>query len=423
MASTRLVRPPTWGTGLAGYRGTPRTRIPTSIHQLVNSEKIILDLLKEIYDLASQDIASFDVIRQACSDITGHLSDSGRVMVKVKTTDGCQDSYHWFVKLMPVQHQNNNLTQNFDVFRNEIEFYSNIAPGLRAFLRESNVGDDIKVDVPELLYSQEDDKRAIIVLPDLIHEGYKQERDDNGSRYLSREKAIIAVKSLARIQATSAALQMKTNLDIERQHPSLAESGAFWTNPDMSSRLMMMKDVFSEYLRGSGGVDVDSLLERFNNKFSSQEELQELCRERYDVGEDSIKCLQHGDFHFNNLLYKEEEEGVYSVMIVDWQLSYCGRSAGDLSYLLQSSVDPHMMELGENTIKEKYFETFTDTLVLLSGRCEEVTAVLEEDYQKSLPLAFFFSCGNVMQGDKTGEKRKQEFAFQLCKEAAGRSLI
>jgi len=421
--ATRVVGPPAWSTGLAGYRGSPRTRIPASIHQLVSSEKIISDLLKEIYGLASQDIASFDVIRRASSDITGHLSDSGRVMVNVKTTDGCQHSYHWFVKLMPVQDQNNNLTDNFDVFRNEIEFYSKIAPGLRAFLKESNVVEDIKVDVPEMLYSQEDDKRAIIVLPDLIHEGYKQERDDNGSRYLSREKAIIAVKSLARIQATSAALQMRTNLDIERQHPSLAESGAFWTNPDMSSRLMMMKDVFCEYLKESAGLNAALLVERFNNKFNSQEELQHLCRQRYDVGDDSIKCLQHGDFHFNNLLFKEEGQGKYSVMIVDWQLSYCGRSAGDVSYLLQSSVDPHMLEGGEKTIKKEYFDTFTDTLVMLSGRCEEVTAVLEKDYQKSLPLAFFFSCGNVMQGDKIGEQRKQEFAFQLCKEAAGRSLI
>jgi len=421
--ATRVVGPPAWSTGLAGYRGSPRTRIPASIHQLVSSEKIISDLLKEIYGLASQDIASFDVIRRASSDITGHLSDSGRVMVNVKTTDGCQHSYHWFVKLMPVQHQNNNLTDNFDVFRNEIEFYSKIAPGLRAFLKESNVVEDIKVDVPEMLYSQEDDKRAIIVLPDLIHEGYKQERDDNGSRYLSREKAIIAVKSLARIQATSAALQMRTNLDIERQHPSLAESGAFWTNPDMSSRLMMMKDVFCEYLKESAGLNAALFVERFNNKFNSQEELQNLCRQRYDVGDDSIKCLQHGDFHFNNLLFKEEGQEKYSVMIVDWQLSYCGRSAGDVSYLLQSSVDPHMLEGGEKTIKKEYFDTFTDTLVMLSGRCEEVTAVLEKDYQKSLPLAFFFSCGNVMQGDKIGEKKKQEFAFQLCKEAAGRSLI
>jgi len=257
----------------------------------------------------------------------------------------------------------------------------------------------------------------------LIHEGYKQERDDNGSRYLSRKKAIIAVKSLARIQATSAALQMKTNLDIERQHPSLAESGAFWTNSDMSSRLMMMKDVFCEYLKESAGVNAASLVERFNNKFNSQEELQHLCRQRYDVGDDSIKCLQHGDFHFNNLLFKEDGQGKYSAMIVDWQLSYCGRSAGDVSYLLQSSVDPRMLELGENTIKKEYFDTFRDTLVMLSGGCEEVTTVLEEDYKKSLPLAFFFSCGNVMQGDKIGEQRKQEFAFQLCKEAAGRSLI
>jgi aminoglycoside/choline kinase family phosphotransferase len=50
-----------------------------------------------------------------------------------------------------------------------------------------------------------------------------------------------------------------------------------------------------------------------------------------------ISC-QHGDFHFNNLLFKREASGRIRVMIVDWQLAYSGRSTGDLSYLLMSSL-------------------------------------------------------------------------------------
>jgi len=421
VSGTRLAGPPSWSMGLAGYR-RPQSQVPVTIQQLVSSERIICNLLKEIYGHSSQDITSVDAFREASSDINGNLSDSSRVTVRVGTVDGGKHSYHWFVKIMPLQHQNKDLVANFDVFRNEIEFYSKIAPALKAFLTESYGSEEVKFDVPELLYSQEDDNRAIIVLPDLIHEGYKQERDENGSRYLSRDKAIIAVESLARIQAASAALQMKENIDIERKHPSLAESGAFWTNLDMSSRLIMMKNVFSTYLESSGGADTSLLVERFNKKFNSEAELQLLCKERYAVGKDSMKCLQHGDFHFNNLLYKEGVEGECRVMIVDWQLTYCGRSAGDISYLLQSSMDPQLLEIHENTIKKKYFDSFTATLDALSARCE-VESVLERDYQKSLPLSFFFSCGNVMQEDKICKKGKHDFAYQLCKEAAGRSLI
>jgi aminoglycoside/choline kinase family phosphotransferase len=48
--------------------------------------------------------------------------------------------------------------------------------------------------------------------------------------------------------------------------------------------------------------------------------------------------FQHGDFHFNNLLFKREAGGRIRVMIVDWQLAYSGRATGDLSYLLMSSL-------------------------------------------------------------------------------------
>lgn len=415
------VSGPSWSLGLAQYKRTTRTRVPSSIQQMVNSEKIICELLKEIYGHTYQDITRVDVCHSS-SDIQGHLSDSGRLEVRVETVGGGKHHYHWFVKIMPLQHQNSDLVAKFDVFRNEIAFYSKIAPALRSFLKESGVQDEIEFDVPELLYSEEDGARAIIVLPDLIYEGYKQERDGAGRRYLSAEKAMIAVQSLARIQAAATALQRKKNIDIETVHPSLAESGAFWADSDMTSRLFMMKDVFCDFLNDSDELNADSLLHRFNKKFNSEEELQKLCQQRYTLSDDSLKCLLHGDFHFNNLLYKEEE-GRCKVMIVDWQLTYCGRSAGDVSYLLLSSMDPQLREEHEDTIKKKYFNTFQDTLAMLSAGCKTVETVLEEDYQKSLPLGFFFSCGNVMQEDSSSKQSKTKFAFQLCREAAGRNLI
>lgn len=418
---TRAEGPASLKMGLSGYRRTPRTRVPSSIPQMINSEKIICELLKEIYGHTYQDIKNIDVRRGASSDIKGHLSDSGRVTVKVETVDGGDHVYHWFVKIMPLQHQNNDLVAKFDVFKNEIEFYSKIAPALKAFLKESNVLDKIEFDIPEMLYAQEDENRAIIVLPDLIHEGYKQERDENGHRYLSTEKATLAVESLAKVHATSHALQMKKKIDMEKSHPSIAEAGAFWTNSDMTSRLILMKEVFCDFLKESNQLDTASILERFNSKFESEETLEELCKQRYLLEDDSIKCLQHGDFHFNNLLFKEEA-GQLKVMIVDWQLTYCGRSAGDVSYLLMSSMDPQLRKVEEERIKQKYFESFKETLNSLGAGCE-MKIVLEKDYQKSLPLGFFFSCGNVMQEDKISQEDKVAFAYQLCKEAKSRNLI
>lgn len=420
---TRAADLSSWRMGLSAYKRTPQNKVPSSIAQIINSENIVCNLLKEIYGHAYHNIEKVHVYREASSDIKGNLSENGRLRVVVKLVGGGDFVYHWFVKIMPLNHRNDEVVAKFDVFRNEIEFYSKIAPALVAFLKESNVSnEDIQFDIPELLFAQENDNRAIIVLPDLIHEGFKQARDEHGNRYLSEEKATLAVESLAKVHATSYAMQMKKQLLLDRKHPSLVDAGALWTHSDMTSRLIMMKDVFCEFLKLSNKTESSSLLNKFKTAFNSEEVLKRLCIQRCSQTPDSIMCLQHGDFHFNNLLFKEEG-GQLKVKIVDWQLTYSGRSAGDISYLLMSSLDP---QLKKETIKKKYFESFCKTLDFLDMHNEknEITSVLDKDYENTLLLGFFFSCGNVMQEEKENNQQQNIwFSYQLCKEASRLNLI
>ena len=49
---------------------------------------------------------------------------------------------------------------------------------------------------------------------------------------------------------------------------------------------------------------------------------------------------------------------------------------------------------------------------------------LEMEYDRSLQLGFFFSCGNVMHEETyEDEERKVSFTYQLCREAADKNLI
>merc|ERR1712210_314019 len=123
--------------------------------------------------------------------------------------------------------------------------------------------------------------------------------------------------------------------------------------------------------------------------------LKSICAERYAPKQTNTAVyLQHGDFHFNNLLFKEstEEGGQMEVMIVDWQLSYVGRSTGDLSYLLLSSISPKERHEHELMLKEDYYNNDATTVRV------EVDD-LEHDYQDSTPLSFFLSCGNILSSD------------------------
>jgi len=424
----------TWQMDLSCYRKKQQKRIPNSISQLLTDENIICGLLKQIYNIENHDIEKVELkLLSPFSDIRGNLSDSGRLRIFAKTYSGVEHLYNWFVKVQPSNAKNTDLISKFNVFKNEIEFYSKIAPELKAFVQDSNITNkEIEFDIPKMLFAAEDDDRAIIILEDLGSEGYTQDRDENGNRYLSKEKAILAVESIAKIHAASYALQVKQNIDLSSNHPSLGKSALLWTNAEMSSRLYAVKDVYCEFLKQSKKADSPNLLERFRNAFDSEELLRELCFERCSSDEEGILCLQQGDFHFNNLLFKEED-GKLKVKIVDWQLTYNGRSGADISYLLMSSIDPQLFEREEENIKERYFNAFTDTFSSLQNHQAEmevedennnVDEKLEMEYDRSLQLGFFFSCGNVMHKENFEDKdQKVSFTYQLCREAADKNLI
>jgi len=198
---------------LSSYGQRKGPKIPTSIGMIARSEMLVLHLLKEIYQLEGDDIREYDVSYPKVGDIKGNLSDSGRVRITVILEDGKKEEYNWFVKVMPHSHPNNELVSKFNVFKNEIEFYKNIAPMLKLFLNEKISDHELEFDIPNMLYAKQEEDRAMIILEDLTAAGYSQERDANGNKFLTTEKAKLAVKSIAKIHAASYALQLKEKVN------------------------------------------------------------------------------------------------------------------------------------------------------------------------------------------------------------------
>lgn len=315
-----------------------RKMIPASIPALMASTHMLENIVKEVYGVEADDIEFIEVTQEGHSGIQGNLSDSGRLRVNLDLVDGSTREYFWFVKIMPAN-QNNAITKQFNIFRNEIDFYQKIVPQMREFLRSEGFSDQYAdFDVPEMLYSREDQDGAIIVLQDILTEGYGHQRDINGDKFLTVEQALTAVRSIAKLHAVSVGIQEKRRLDLSSEYPTLEESGLLWTKEEMTSRLGVMKDSYCKLLQKSKELDSPTLLSRFRNTFDSDERLVELCKKRVRKMKSKKLCLQHGDFHFNNLMFKRDGAGDWKVKVVDWQLTYTGRSTGDLSYLLMSSL-------------------------------------------------------------------------------------
>jgi len=415
---------------LSRYQRKPRKTIPSSLPNLVATPYMMENLVKEIYGIKPADIKKIGVMQDNEGGLKGNLSDSGRLRVRVTlSADNSVQEFHWFVKIMPqisgsaaaggASHG------GFNIFHNEIEFYGKIVPEMREFVASEGLTDEFAElfdSTPEMLYAKSDEDSAIIVLNDIIAEGYAHERDANGDKFLDVAAAVCAVRSIAKLHAVSVAMQNKRNMDLAAAYPLLAEAGLLWTHAEMTSRLAVMKESYCELLKQSQELDSPTLLSRFRNVFDSEERLIALCQKRCDYSDANGQplSLQHGDFHFNNLMFKKTADGQLRVKIVDWQLTYAGKSTGDLSYLLLSSLSSENREQYEEEIKDEYFKEYLETLQKLENG-NSVEQKLDNDYNDSLPLSFFLSCGNIMAGDN--QDRCVQFSYDMCKEAAMKEII
>lgn len=364
MVSGRMARPaPSWRTSLSAF-SAPRSLIPRSMAHL-QTEMVMKNLLKEIYKINYMDVRSMKVDEKTTSpqDITGNLSESGRVIVTLVMDSGEVKVFNWFVKIMPKQHKNSELMNKFNIFENEISFYKEVAPDLLNFLGE-NGAEGVQFDIPKLLFAENGEDGAVIILEDVSEQGFTQDRDAQGRRYLSEDKARLAMDAVAKIHAASKLFNLHKEEKLEEKHLTL-QHNAMWEDREFLDRLSAMKDTYCEVLRRSPLVspqDSGDLLERFERSFDAEGTLEGLCAERVAPKHTGAVYLQHGDFHFNNLLFKEEG-GVMKVMIVDWQLVYTGRSTGDVSYLLLSSIHPDLRQTSEQQLKQAYFHSFNSYLM------------------------------------------------------------
>jgi len=437
------MAPPSWKLGLASYRCQPvKKLIPRNMNHL-KSELIMKNLLQEIYNIDYSDVKWMNVKEKDVEpgDVTGNLSESGRVVINIAMNDGEKRTYNWFVKILPKEHKNSELMHKFNIFENEICFYRDIAPDLLTFLNDHGV-DDIEFDIPKLLFADNKEEGAIIILDDVSEQGYCQERDANGGRFLSIEKARLAIDAIARIHAASKLYNVHRDVKLEEKHQVLSHN-KMWEDTNFLDRLSAMKDSYCEVLKKSSEHDSARLMDRFQRTYDSGPRLKSICAERYNPKQTGAVYLQHGDFHYNNLLFKKADDDEMKVMVVDWQLAYTGRSTGDVSYLLMSSISPEMKQQHGQDLKEAYFNSFNTYLKTFesyvtgsmnqdsptedSGSDQSDIEVdvkdLEQDFHDSAPLSLFLSCGNVLSSEADREGATVNFAYNLVKEAAEMKII
>ena len=115
-----------------------RRQLPTSVEQLLANDYMLEHIISKIYGVEPNNVRRIRVRLNSQDDIIkGHLSDSGRVSLTAELVDGLVITADWFLKVKPQTADDSKSiigTRHFDVFNNEMNFYTKILPAMQSLL-------------------------------------------------------------------------------------------------------------------------------------------------------------------------------------------------------------------------------------------------------------------------------------------------
>lgn len=206
-----------------------------------------------------------------------------------------------------------------------------------------------------------------IVLEDLKPQGFVIADRHRG---LGLRHALLALRTLARFHAASAALLTK-NPRVPKDLPNFFKTSGrdLWTPffesaIDMTAKVCRTIPDFDEYI---------SWLEKFKEKGLDEfSEINEPKSEGFNV-------IIHGDFWTNNMMFKYDENGQpQDFRVVDLQLSHVTSPVLDLLYFLSTSLSNEVSENHERLLLREYHIALTETLDIFRIRGPSFKELMED---------------------------------------------
>ncbi|XP_037947060.1 uncharacterized protein LOC119678997 [Teleopsis dalmanni] len=266
---------------------------------------------------------------------------------------GSQKTKSVIIKTMPeVEGQKKELLKETHVFETEIKIYTEILPKFETVLR--SIGDDTKIGPNCLHYSLHPKK--CIVFEDLVPLGYAVQRD----RDLEMDEIKEVMRKLAVFHAISYYLNKKEPKLFDNIQHGVMNEPSIRDNSFVTDGI----EIFIEILN-----EVPTL--RIYKKYFEvlQKDIFEKCRQTFDEfrenpQSDGIYVLCHGDFHFKNLMLKNNpiNEQVEDILLLDFQFCYIGPIVNDLynAFFMMISREQRLHHFDE--LLYLYYSHFKSTL-------------------------------------------------------------
>ncbi|XP_063709154.1 uncharacterized protein LOC134837698 [Culicoides brevitarsis] len=235
------------------------------------------------------------------------------------------------------------------IFQIEGRMYSQVIPEMERLLK--NAGDDFKMG-PTLIY-QSLEPAPVIILEDISLFGYEMIRkpaDFDGTLQIAQK--------LAKFHATSMYINAN-DMDLTTFSDPLIVMTPIGQPGFLENMIFpAMKGVLESLKKWPDNEIVVEKVEKALKKFIKQ------MKDVYKGKTEPIyKVLNHGDFHFKNIMVKKiaESESFNDLLVFDYQICLWGTPAIDLSYLLFNMANIDARARREEII-QYYYNEFAATL-------------------------------------------------------------
>lgn len=257
--------------------------------------------------------------------------------------------------------------EGFNVFQNEITFYTDIVQEIYRLLRTIN---DSTIFAPKYFTGL----KTVLVLEDLGQQNYTTE--DQKKRF-DLKLCKIVMEKLAKFHAVTAVLyDEKPELFKSQLEPNLTED----ENP--------MHDFYRNSIAALiKYVKTDPELKSY---LPQLEELSRTVIKRqvnvFTRDEDEFNCLNQGDMWVNNIMFKKDANNeVEDVLLIDYQEGYYGSPAIDLQFFIYTSCNADVQKNNLDELIEFYHENLTRTLKQLNyaGKYPSLAKIHEQLKRKA----------------------------------------
>lgn len=235
------------------------------------------------------------------------------------------------------------------IFRTEIRMYSETLPKMEAILRKYE--DDTVLGAK--VYYAAMKPHEVLVFEDLVAKGYKTIQN----RFPNEEEVKKALMKIAKWHAVSYILAKE-----DPESVTTYNDGTFTID---LSKVDMFQTAVKDFIKHV--ISLDDELKPYTQIFEKLDKvLLDKCVDiwnAYKRGTEALFVLNHGDFHFKNMMFKHKDnEQLDDLMLVDFQTCYYGPSATDLIYSTYMLMDDDIRSNRRDEMIYYYFTIFTESL-------------------------------------------------------------